>query len=72
MASRQSEAAKELYRSWTRARIDPGATLEEPRWVNDHWGDITAEPRGVEYIETDACGVPAMWAIPKGEQQRIA
>jgi epsilon-lactone hydrolase len=65
MASRQSEAVKELYRSWTKARIDPDPMLEEPRETNDHWGDLTAEPRGVDYIETDAGGVPAMWAIPK-------
>jgi epsilon-lactone hydrolase len=27
---------------------------------------LTAEPRGVDYIETDAGGVPAMWLAPKG------
>ena len=27
---------------------------------------MTAEPRGVDYIETEAGGVPAMWLVPKG------
>jgi acetyl esterase/lipase len=31
----------------------------------DAWGDITGEPGGVDYIETDAGGVAAMWAVPK-------
>ena len=31
----------------------------------EHWGDITGEPGGVDYIETDAGGVPSMWATPK-------
>jgi|HubBroStandDraft_5_1064220.scaffolds.fasta_scaffold45808_2 monoterpene epsilon-lactone hydrolase len=66
MASKQSEAVKELYLSWTNARLHPDATLQEPRETNDHWGDLTAEPRGVDYIETSAGGVPAMWASPKG------
>src|SRR5262249_33861232 len=32
---------------------------------NEHWGDLTRDPGGVDYIETGAGGVPAMWAIPK-------
>jgi len=27
---------------------------------------LTAEPRGVDYLETEAGGRPAMWAVPKG------
>lgn len=38
----------------------------------DHLGDVTAEPRGVDYIETDAGGVAAMWATPKScAQDRV-
>jgi acetyl esterase/lipase len=29
-------------------------------------GDVTAEPRGVDTIETDAGGLPALWTVPKG------
>src|ERR1044071_6334237 len=42
--------------------VTPGA---EPSDV-ESWGDLTAEPRGVDYIETDAAGLAAMWANPKG------
>jgi epsilon-lactone hydrolase len=65
MASWQSEAVKDTYRTWTAALSNPDKSRQEPRETNDHWGDLTAEPRGVDYIETDAHGVPAMWAIPK-------
>ncbi|GAB2811945.1 alpha/beta hydrolase [Actinoallomurus bryophytorum] len=60
MPSKQSQTVKELYRGWTRAMIES----REPDI--DGWGDLTAEPRGVDYLETDAGGVPAMWAVPKG------
>jgi acetyl esterase/lipase len=32
---------------------------------DESWGDLTAEPRDVDYIETDAGGVRSMWAAPK-------
>ncbi len=32
----------------------------------EHLGDVTGEPGGADYIETDAGGVPAFWAVPKG------
>jgi acetyl esterase/lipase len=32
---------------------------------DESWGDLTAEPRGVDYLETEAAGLPAMWAVPK-------
>jgi monoterpene epsilon-lactone hydrolase len=65
MASWQSAAVKDTYRTWSAALSDPDTSRQEPRETNDHWGDLTAEPRGVDYVETDAHGVPAMWAIPK-------
>jgi acetyl esterase/lipase len=33
---------------------------------DESWGDLTAEPRGVDYLETETAGLPAMWAVPKG------
>jgi monoterpene epsilon-lactone hydrolase len=30
----------------------------------EHWGDVTVEPGGIDYIETTAGGVPALWAVP--------
>ena len=40
-----------------------GPTVEPPD--DESWGDLTAEPRGVDYLETEAGGLPAMWAVPK-------
>jgi acetyl esterase/lipase len=40
----------------------PGAEAPD----DESWGDLTAEPRGVDYLETEAAGLPAMWAVPKG------
>jgi monoterpene epsilon-lactone hydrolase len=31
---------------------------------DEHWGDVTAEPRGVDYLEVSAGGGPAMWLAP--------
>jgi monoterpene epsilon-lactone hydrolase len=60
MPSTESEAVRDLYASWTAAR------LKGEQHDDERWGDLTAEPRGVDYIETDAGGVPAMWLVPKG------
>ncbi|MGC1411615.1 MAG: alpha/beta hydrolase [Acetobacteraceae bacterium] len=66
MASKQSEELKSLYRDWIAAmQADPDMPLDELRRRFEHWGDITGEPGGVDYIETDAGGVPSMWATPK-------
>jgi epsilon-lactone hydrolase len=32
----------------------------------ERWEMVTGEPGGTDYLETDAGGVPAMWAVPKG------
>jgi len=69
MASKQSDALKVLYRSWIDALgANPEMALDELRRMFEHWGDVTAEPGGVDYLEIDAGGVPAMWAAPKGSQ----
>jgi len=59
MASRQSEAVRELYAGWARARLNGEERDDE------HWGDLARDPGGVDYIETGAGGVAAMWVIPK-------
>lgn len=67
MASPQSEAIKTLYRGWLEAMSNkPDMSLDEIRDLFEHWGDITGEPGGVDYVEVDAGGVPSMWAIPQG------
>ena len=60
MASKQSDAVTEHWRRSTEAMVN-GERLD-----SEAWGNLTAEPRGVDYIEVDAGGIPAMWAVPKG------
>src|SRR5262245_5735221 len=57
--SRQSEAVR---RHW---QIAANGRPDGERPDDESWGDLTAEPREVDYIETEAGGRPAMWAIPK-------
>jgi epsilon-lactone hydrolase len=73
MASKQSEELKTLYRGWVAAmQAEPDMPIEELRRRFEHLGDVTGEPGGVDYIESDAGGVPCMWAIPKGcDQTRV-
>jgi acetyl esterase/lipase len=62
MPSKQSQAVK---RHWELSRL----TMVQPGFDgpdNESWGDLTAEPRGVDYLETEAGGLPAIWAVPKG------
>ena len=61
MPSKQSEAVR---RRWEAARL----AMAQPDGAgpdDESWGDLTAEPRAVDYLETDAGGLPAMWAVPK-------
>ena len=66
MASKQSEELNKLYLEWVAAlKANPEMPLDELRHMFEQWERITGEPGGVDYIETDAAGVPAMWAAPK-------
>lgn len=66
MASPQSKALEDLYRGWSaQMAAHPEGTIDDLRRLFDHWGDVTAEPGGVDYLEVDAGGVPAMWAVPR-------
>jgi epsilon-lactone hydrolase len=61
MPSKQAEAVR---RRWEAARL----AVESPDTDgpdDESWGDLSAEPREVDYIETEAGGLPAMWAVPK-------
>jgi epsilon-lactone hydrolase len=61
MPSKQSEAVRRRWEAARLAMVQPG--FEAPD--DESWGDLTAEPRGVDYLETEAGGLPAMWAVPK-------
>jgi epsilon-lactone hydrolase len=66
----ESDQLTNLYRSWVDAfGKSPNMAVDERRNMLEHWGDVTVEPGGVDYAETDAGGVPAMWAVPKGSAQ---
>jgi monoterpene epsilon-lactone hydrolase len=70
MASVNSVYLTTLYAGWVTAmRNNPNMPLDEIRRLFSHWGDVTTDPGGVDYIEVDAGGVPAMWAVPKGAAQ---
>ncbi len=74
MASPQANAIIELYNHWLETMAaQPDMGLDAMRDLFEHWGDITGEPGDVDYVEVEAGGVPAMWAIPKAAvENRVA
>jgi monoterpene epsilon-lactone hydrolase len=67
MASKQSEKLITFSRGLLgELGANPDMPPDEVRRLFEHLGDVTAEPRGVDTIETDAGGSPALWAEPKG------
>jgi monoterpene epsilon-lactone hydrolase len=71
MASKQSEVVRDHWRSMTEAfRTNPNQTPEEVRErVEKYWPAQTAEPGGIDYLEIDVVGFPALWAVPKGSPE---
>jgi len=61
MPSKQSGAVRRRWEAARLAMTQPGADHPD----DESWGDLTAEPREVDYLETEAGGRPAMWAAPK-------
>jgi epsilon-lactone hydrolase len=61
MPSQQSDAVRKRWEAARLAMASPGGDGPD----DESWGDLTAEPRGVDYLETEAAGLPAMWAVPK-------
>ncbi|GAB1516297.1 alpha/beta hydrolase [Actinophytocola sp. KF-1] len=55
----------EHYRN-SNANSHRNLPLDQARVIDAHWGDVTAEPGGVDYLEVDAGGVGALWAVPHG------
>jgi acetyl esterase/lipase len=66
MPSWQSEAVAAMYRAWTDELNNPHHDRQEPRETNDHWGDLTAEPRQVDYLERKIAGATGLWVEPHG------
>lgn len=67
MASIQSQALSDMYRDWARRQIaEAPMPIDVMRDMFSHWGDVTAEPGGIDYVETDVNGTLGMWVTPKG------
>lgn len=71
MASKQSQDVRDYWRSGTEAgRANPNQTPAEIRErVEKSWPSLTGEPGGVDYLEIEVAGLPALWAIPKGSAE---
>jgi acetyl esterase/lipase len=63
MASKES---RRVERYWETVRNSGGAAKPDDLVSNAQWDVLTGEPRGVDYLEVDAGGVPALWAVPHG------
>ena len=61
MPSKQSEAVRRRWEAARAAMVQPDG--EGPD--DESWGDLTAEPREVDYLETEVAGRPGMWVAPK-------
>jgi monoterpene epsilon-lactone hydrolase len=61
MRSEQSEAVRRHWIASYLAVAEPDPERPEA----PDWGDLTAEPREVDYIEAETPGGTAMWATPK-------
>jgi len=61
MPSKQSAAVRRRWEASRLAMMQPGFDAPD----DESWGDLTAEPQGVDYLESEAGGLPAMWAVPK-------
>ncbi|MHA4810218.1 alpha/beta hydrolase [Flavitalea flava] len=68
VAGKPSKQVDEVRKYWleSAAAAPNHESLDAARDFGENWQRLTAEPGGVDYIETDAGGVEAMWAVPKG------
>ena len=70
MASKQSEAVRDLWTSMAEAARATPSPPEDARGRVEHWGDLTAEPGGVDYAAIEVAGLPACWHLPTGEPEQ--
>ncbi|GAA2019977.1 alpha/beta hydrolase [Catenulispora yoronensis] len=63
MASKESLRVDRYWRTVRQATMNP---QPDDLVTNSQWDVLTAEPRGVDYLEVDADGVPALWLLPHG------
>lgn len=66
MPSKQGLVVKNYWDAAATAMAER-PTLDETRdRVETQWPTLTREPGGVDFLEVDAGGVPAMWIVPRG------
>lgn len=63
MASKESQR---VDRYWATVRQSTMNPQPDDLVTNAQWDLLTGEPRGVDYLEVDVNGVPALWAVPHG------
>jgi acetyl esterase/lipase len=63
MASKESQR---VDRYWKTVRQSAVAPQPDDLVSNAQWDVLTGEPGGVDDLEIDAGGVPALWAVPHG------
>ena len=67
MITTTPDLVETLYKRWGAAfAAEPEMPLDRWRAMIEEWPQVTAEPGGVDYLEVEAGGVPAMWIAPKG------
>jgi acetyl esterase/lipase len=66
MASKESRRVDLYWETVRRSTQDP---RPDDLVTNAQWDLLTGEPGGVDYLETEAGGVPALWAVPHGTAQ---
>jgi len=74
MASPEALFVKELLiqlQAEIQGRVEP-PTVEEMRAAGEGFGEMTGEPDGVHWEDTEVAGVPCRWAIPdEGADDRV-
>jgi acetyl esterase/lipase len=63
MASKESRRVNHYWETVLRSTMNP---QPDDLVTNAQWDLLTGEPGGVDYLEADAGGVPALWAVPHG------
>ena len=63
MASKESRRVNRYWETVRQSMLNPDP---ENLVTNAQWDVLTGEPGGVDYLEVDAGGIPALWAVPHG------
>jgi epsilon-lactone hydrolase len=66
MASKESRRVNRYWQTVLESTMNPDP---EDLVTNAQWDVLTGEPAGVDYLEVDAGGVRALWAVPHGTTQ---